>query len=805
MTKLAPKSRKMQGRAAVACLQLAALLTWADEIETITVVGTTPASDRDLDVRDFPGSVQTADSADLGASGSLDLSSYLLRHARGVHINSAQGNPLQSDLYYRGYAASPLLGLPMGLTVYQDGVRLNEPLGDAVNWDLIPMRAVARMSLLGGSNPLYGLNTLGGAIVLNMKNGFDHAGHAVAVEGGSHGRFIGSVESGANNASVAYYVNANRFREDGWRDLSPSVSEVLYGNVGWRGEGRTLRIDHLRGSSDLTGNGLSPVGLLARDRGAIFTAPDITENDAELWRIGGTTGLGRNVTLVAHVHVRDNTTASFNGDGMEEDDIDELVDGFGGSEALAAALGSGCRDEQLLDFAAGDDALEQAVAESGCAAVNNLSVRSQNSQGGVAELRLSADFMGAEHDVNAGIGYYRGQSGFDSRVQFALFDPALRSTVAPNAVTGGFADERTDIGTAVRRLHVYLRDGISLADVWVVNLAGFFHDSEVSLRDRTGEQPQLNGTHGFRGFNWSAGVVRRWKSRDLFASYSQSSRLPTPIELACSEALARNPQTGEIEECRLPNAFLADPPLEEVVARSVELGVRGTNRAGWRWSTGLFHAYNDNDIIWQTGATRAHGLFRNVDGTRRRGVEASIARAGGPWRWQLDYSYVVATFDDDFDVLSPNHPANATADEDDDESPATRPVAPATRAVESGDRIPGIPAHLLKANLAFSLTERVTIGADLIAVSGSHLRGDESNELDELDGYAVVNMRANYRTDRFEAFLLVENVFDGNYENFGLIGEEPDEVVGLDYIGDDPRFLGPGAPRSVHVGVKLGF
>ena len=786
-------------RVAAAAFVIAGSFAGADEIETITVVGATPAGHDDLDVRNFPGGIQTVTDEDLAASASLDVSNYLTRHVGGVHINSAQGNPLQSDLYYRGYAASPLLGLPMGLTVYQDGVRLNEPLGDAVNWDLIPTRAVAGMSLLGGSNPLYGLNTLGGSIVLNMKNGFDHAGHAVSLEGGSHGQFIGSVESGANNGSVAYYVNANRFREDGWRDLSPSTSAVLYGNVRWRGDGHMLRIDHLRGTSDLTGNGLSPVGLLARDRAAIFTAPDITENDAELWRIGGTTSLGANATLLAHVHVRDNHTESFNGDGMEEDDIDELIDGFGGREALAGALRNECRDEPSLDFAtAEDDEFEEAVAESGCGAVNNLSARGQESRGGVAEVRLPVAFMSAKHDVNVGIGAYRGESGFDSRVQFALFDPALRSTVSSGAVTGGFADERTDIATEIRRRHVYLRDSFALDDAWIVNLAGFFHDSEVSLRDRTGEQPQLTGDHGFTGFNWSAGVVCQWESRDVFGSYSQSSRLPTPIELACSEALARNPETGEMEECRLPNAFLADPPLKEVVARSLELGARGTNRAGWRWSMGLFHAYNDNDIIWQTGQTRAHGLFRNVDGTRRRGVEASIAKAGAIWRWQFDYSYVVATFDDDFDVLSPNHPANKADDDDDDESPATRPV-------ERGDRIPGIPAHLLKANLAWSLTERVSVGGDMIAVSGSHLRGDESNELDELDGYTVVNVWANYRTDRFEAFLLVENLFDGNYENFGLIGEEPDEVVGLDDIGDDVRFLGPGAPRSIRLGVTLGF
>ena len=783
--------------AAAACLSFAtvfaAALAGADEIETITVVGATPAGRDDLDVRNFPGGIQTVSDEDLAAGASLDVSHHLLRHARGVHVNSAQGNPLQSDLYYRGYAASPLLGLPMGLTVYQDGVRLNEPLGDAVNWDLIPTRAVAGMSLLGGSNPLYGLNTLGGSIVLNMKNGFDHAGHAVAFEGGSHGRFIGSVESGANHGSVAYYVNANRFREDGWREQSPSESTVLYGNVRWRGAGRTLRIDHLRGVSDLTGNGLSPVGLLARDRAAVFTAPDITENDAELWRIGGTAALGGSATLVAHVHVRDNHTASFNGDGMEEDDVDELINGFGGRDALAAVLPSGCRDEQPLDFAtADDDVFEVAVSESGCAAVNNLSARDQESRGGVAELRLPVAFMGAEHDVNAGIGAYRGESGFDSRVQFALFDPALRSTVTPGAVTGGFADDRTDIATEIRRLHVYLRDSFSLDDAWVVNLAGFFHDSEVSLRDRTSEQPQLNGDHGFTA---STGARASSAGGRVRVRRLQPVKPPAnPHRTGMQRSARRNPETGEVEECRLPNAFLADPPLKEVVARSVELGARSTHPVGWRWSMGLFHAYNHNDIIWQTGQTRAHGLFRNVDGTRRRGVEASVAKTGETWRWQLDYSYVVATFDDDFDVLSPNHPVNdEDGDDEDDESPATRPV-------ERDDRIPGIPAHLLKADFEWSLTDRVAVGADMIAVSGSHLRGDESNELNELDGYAVVNVRANYRTNRFEAVVLVENLLDANYENFGLIGEEPDEVVGLDDIDDDPRFVGPGAPRSIRLG-----
>lgn len=792
--------------AAAACLHVAALLAGADEIETIIVVGTTPASGKDLDPRDFPGVIQTVDADDLGASGSWDIPGYLLRHTRGVHINSAQGNPLQSDLYYRGYAASPLLGLPMGLTVYQDGVRLNEPLGDAVNWDLLPTRAIAAMSLLGGSNPLYGLNTLGGSVVITMKDGFDDAGHAITLEGGGPGRFAASLESGGNNGTVGYYVNGNRFREDGWRDLSPSNSEVFYGNIRWRGERGSFGVDHQRGASDLTGNGLSPVGLLVRDRAAIFTAPDTTENDAEHWRVRGARVLTKGAAVSATLHFRDTHTTSFNGDGVEEDDIDELIDSFGGREALSRRLRSGCSASMLdeaggRDFAdANDAAFEEAVAESGCGAVNNLSVRPQESLGGVAELRIQGDLVGAEHDVNAGIGYYRGRSGFDSRMQFALLDPVLRSTAAAGSVTGGFGEERTEIDTRVTRLYGYLADSFSFGDGLVVNLSGFFHDSEVSLRDLTGEHPQLNGAHGFANLNWSAGVVRRWRLSDFFGSYNQSSRLPTPIELACSEVLALNPETGEQEECRLPNAFLADPPLEDVVARTLELGARGTTAAGWQWSMGLFHAYNDNDIIWQTGRTRAHGLFRNVDGTRRRGLEVSVAKANETWRWRLDYSHVEATFDDDFDVLSPNHPAHETVgDEDEDDG------APATRAVQRGDRIPGIPAHVLKAAVEYPVTERVSIGADMIAISGSHLRGDESNELDELDGYAVVNLQARFRAVRFEVFVLVENVFDEDYENFGLIGEEPDEVVGLADIGDDVRFLGPGAPVSIRLGAKFVF
>ncbi len=789
---------------ALSAVFLSASLAVAEESETITVIGVTPVDPSGFDPRDFPGRIQSADSETLEASGGVDVTNYLNRYFSGVHVNSAQNNPLQADVYYRGFAASPLLGLPMGLTVYQNGVRLNEPLGDAVNWELVPMDAISGVTLLGGANALYGLNTLGGALVLNMKDGFTHTGHSVETEGGSYHRFAGNFESGGNNGEFAYYVNAQRFYEEGWRDLSNSWAENLYASLDWRTDKGTLGLNYARGQSDLTGNGAVPIELLSKDRDAIFTAPDITENDAYMWLLKGDYMVNDEMRLSGNVYYRENDTASFNGDEFEGDD-----DGGGTPQ---------CRNAAGMD----ED----------CDAVNNISNRGQESAGGVLEIEFPLGWFGLQHNVNAGVGYYEGRSRFDSRVQYALFGPN-RSTQEPGASPGGFSMDRADnvdVKTQVERAYVYFGDVISMDD-WTFTLSGFFHDSEVELRDRTGKQEQLNGTHDYDRFNWGVGAVHRWTPQlDVYGGYSESSRLPTPIELACNDEISFVNEDGDSVACRLPNAFLADPPLDEVVAESFELGVRGVMPNDWRWGVGFFHTDIKDDVIWQTTG-RTHGLFMNVDETRRLGLEASLAGDYKRLSWSLNYTYLEATFEDDFEVqVNESYPElleeaglidavedsegeiEAFEDEDGNEVQSIPGVIRREddedfrTPVRKGDDVPGIPDHLLKAAVDYALTDRISVGLDMIAVSESHLRGDESNQLDEVSGYAVFNARANYRSDRIEAFVLVENLFDKDYENFGLVGEEPDEVLG-DACDDceDPRFLGPGAPTTVWFGLKVGF
>ncbi|MCK5191476.1 MAG: TonB-dependent receptor plug domain-containing protein, partial [Methylococcales bacterium] len=189
-------------------------------LETLEVIGVTPTHGVGLAEEQLPYPVQSATSEDLQRSQSLDLTQYMNRNLGSVTINAAQNNPLQPDLQYRGFSASPLLGVPQGISVYQNGVRIQEPFGDNINWELLPENAIASMNLIGGSNPLFGLNTLGGAISLQTKNGFTHPGHELEVYGGSWGRVATQAESGWNNGQFGYFGAFNYFAEDGWRDAS---------------------------------------------------------------------------------------------------------------------------------------------------------------------------------------------------------------------------------------------------------------------------------------------------------------------------------------------------------------------------------------------------------------------------------------------------------------------------------------------------------------------------------------------------------------------------------------------------------
>tara|TARA_B100001121_G_scaffold163981_1_gene143227 strand:+ start:195 stop:935 length:741 start_codon:yes stop_codon:yes gene_type:complete len=243
-------------------------------------------------------------------------------------------------------------------------------------------------------------------------------------------------------------------------------------------------------------------------------------------------------------------------------------------------------------------------------------------------------------------------------------------------------------------------------------------------------------------------------------------------------------------ECRLPNAFLADPPLDDVVAKSFELGSRGQFN-NLQYSISVFHTTNHDDILFQTTG-RSTGLFANVDKTLRKGFESSISGEIDRFNWMLSYSNIQASFEDNFSALSPNHDF---ADDDGE------------IGVQRGDRIPGIPEHQFKFLGNYELTEDLHIGLDISRNSSQFLRGDESNQMSEIDGYTVANLRLRYEiTEDLDVYASIQNLFDREFETFGLLGEEPNEVeVPIIEDLEVPIFLGAAAPRAGFLGINYSF
>ena len=498
---------------------------------------------------------------------------------------------------------------------------------------------------------------------------------------------------------------------------------------------------------------------------------------------------------------------------LEDDDLEELGlddddlcdDQFASADALEDYLNSlGSDDEfNLEDFT--DDL--SGTGRLSDEAINNISRRTQRSRGIDLQWRNTAALAGFENQLIVGAAYYRGLSNFDSVLELSELDPITRVTTGLG--TGTFVDaEATSVETATRSTSLYVTNTTQLTDTLALTLSARANDTDVRLQDRTGVRPELNGEHRFLRVNPAAGLT--WQATAetaLYASYSESSRAPTPIELACNEgvfevaqrfATERGEDPDDIDfECRLPNAFLADPPLEQVVAKNIELGARGTLAlplaalGSLRYEVGLFNTTNRDDILFQTTG-RSTGLFANVDKTRRRGFEGKILGNQGALSWMVAYSHIEATFEADFNALSPNH------DFADGEGEIS---------ISKGDSIPGIPEQQFKLVADYSLTSRWQLGVDLLANSGQVLRGDESNQLARTAGYAVVNLRTRYSySDTVELYARVDNLLDRDYETFGLLGEEPGEID-VPLIADMtiPRFLGAGQPRAAFVGLRVRF
>lgn len=735
--------------------------------KTIEVVGVSPLNGIGVPRRHLPSQVVSLDEKQLDESESLNVAEQLLRQAPGVSVNEIQGNPFQADINYRGFTASPLLGAAQGLSVYVDGVRVNSPFGDTVNWDLIPNSAIAGIDLVPGSNPVFGLNTLGGALVVRTKSGFSQPGGKLELSGGSFGRSNSEFEYGGNDGTLGWYAAGDWFREDGWRDFSPSDVKQFFGKLSLRNAAGEADFSLTRALSRLVGNGLLPQSLAAQSRSAIFTHPDQTRNELTQLALNGKLWLTDEQSLSGVIYHRQSKTRTLNGDLNDE------------YESLFAT---------------------NPATETGA---NNRTRTRQTGEGASLQWNLS----GERHQLTLGTAYDQARTHFTQTQALGWIDSTRGISNAAAETT------ENQLHGTTRTASLFAADTWSLSSALHLTASARYNQSRVTTYDElTRVAPNLDGDHRYRKLNPALGLA--WDispALNAYAGFSQSSRVPTPIELGCADPA--NP-------CSLPNAMAADPYLKQVVARTIEAGLRGTTASDMQWHAGVYRTLSSDDILF-VGTSTSAGYFTNYGKTLRQGIELA---ANGKYRqfdWFASYNWLQATFRSSACLLAANNSSRGTA------GACTAGGQDDEIEVQKGNRIPGLPEHSFKLGLIWRANDWLRIGGDMQAFSSQFLRGNENNQHQsgtttdafgnvrtfsgpgKAGGYAILNLNAEAKLGGgWQAFAKINNLFDRRYATAGALAENP--FVGGVFQADPNNwqresFLAPGAPRAAWVGVRYVF
>ena len=713
------------------------------DLPPVEVVGITPLPGIGNPLPQVPSNVQTFGEREIARQRLPGIAGFLEQNAGSVNASAPSGNPYQPDLSFRGFTASPLLGTPQGLSVFLDGVRENDPFGDAVHWDTIPLNALATVQVVPGSNALYGLNTLGGALVMTTKSGARNAGAVVDVNGGSFGRFQVEAEAGGVHGPVDGYVAANVFDDDGWRDHSSTRIRQLFAKGGWGDGGTDLNVSVNLADNRINGTQALPLPMLDDPKQA-YTWPDSTHNRLESLSARFNHAFSANTQIVAAAYARRYRSDSVNSNVNADLDEPDAPPAFN--------------------------------------VASNVDTRSS---GAAAQFAWRVAGAWGKHQLVAGASYDRSRTGFTQSEQPATFTDD-RDTVG----TGPYALQ-TDVVTTTSTSAAWLADTAEVAPGLALSGSIRYNVARVSIADQTGLQPELDGAHRYSKWLPAAGIA--WSPSPawtLFGNLSQGMRVPTPMELTCADPEA---------PCTLPNIFVADPPLAAVIATTGEIGARGRFDAGaWRdvtWSTALFRTDTSDDIQFigaGSGAVNA-GYFRNVGKTRRQGFELFGGARIDTFTFSARYTLLDATFQTGFVESSPN---NSTADADGDIDVSAGNRLPGVPRHTLKFRVDWNP------QAAFSIGASVVAQSAQYA-RGDENNADVHGTV---PGFAVVNLDARWRfAPGWELYGRIENVFNRRYQNFGILGSNyfagPDNSYDPAAAAPD-QFRGPGAPIGAWLGVR---
>jgi len=820
-----------------ACLVAAPGLAFAqgvgsDQLEEIEVIGTSPIGGDNLDVDKVPANVRTVRSEAFRQSGFPTVQDSLGQNVPSVNVTDVTGNPYNKEISFRGFVSSPTVGIPQGIAVYQNGVRLNESLGDTVNYDLIPQVAIDRMDVWT-NNPVFGLNALGGAFNFKMKNGFTFQGLEIEALAGSFGRYEGSAQWGAQFGPWASYLAIEGGEDGGWRDFSASNYKRVYGDIGYKSDAAEIHLNFTYADTKLGVVGPTPFQLLEQRRKNVYTGDQVIDNRMGMVNLEGKFDINDAWSLQTNAYYR-----NYKRDGVDGNDTDlgpcEANPNFLCLEAGEFTNPDGSAvDENDRRLWLRDPVTGKRVRNPGFpddeddfgpgttpGSIERSRIRADQG-GGTIQATNESEFFGRKNHFVFGVAYDYGRTDFKgwSEVCFLPADLQCLGTGQQyvTRIPGGIAPVSI-IGTN-HYLGLYATDTIDITDRLSATIGARWNYAHIDINDK-GKFPPLNqagntfgpgldSKHNFDRFNPMGGLTYKFTPAITgYVSYSESNRIPTPLELGCSD-----PATP----CPLEATLVSDPPLKQVVTRTGEAGFRGRHEftgAALNWSASIYRAQNKDDILSQASLNAGRGYFVNAGKTRRQGVELTAQVMAERWAVFANYSFVDATFSKSINLFSPNNPNSQGYGEDDDDdnnnnNNARIPGEPAARLkdgeirVKKGDRLPGIPEHQFKFGGAFKILPQWTVGADATIMSNQVFAGDESNQFRKLKGYAVFNANSSFQvTENIRFFGGIKNVFDKKYDTFGGFFETDD----IGFLGlQDPRTQTPARPRQFYAGVNFRY
>jgi outer membrane receptor protein involved in Fe transport len=736
----------------------------------------TPQARVGIDVDKVPAAINAVGAGQIARTDSFDIGVALQQHVPGVILSDTTGNPFQPDVQFRGFVASPVAGTPQGLAVYQNGMRINEAFGDTVNWDLIPTAAIRSVTVVT-NNPAFGLNALGGAVNVLMKDGFSYKGAEINTMGGSFGRIQSSAQYGQQFDNWSVYGALEGLKDNGFRNFSPSEIRRFYGDVGYRTDSSEFHLNFGVAKNNFGASAAVPVELLQRYWGATYTTPQTHDNRVAYANLTGKVEVTPTWTLDGSVRVRRFQQKTVDGNPTEAAPCaaDPTLLCFN-EDSSPGAPANGLNGVQLANPFPDTAVLGE---------IDRTTTRSTTT-GATLQATNTDQLFGHNNQFMVGTSFDSGVTRFGATGELGTIGPNY--VVTGSGIFLGPSGVPISIGPVSLRATnrytgLYALDTFDVTDRFSISGGGRFNYASINLQDLIGTD--LNGSHTFSRFNPMIGGTYKITSEvTAYAGYSEANRAPTPLELACADP----------ERPCIVGAFLiADPPLKQVVSRTVEAGLRGTKELGigtLGWKVGAFRATNADDILAIPSQLTGFGFFQNVGSTRRQGIEAQVNLTSKTLQLYASYALVDARFLDPLQLNS--------------HSPFADPDTGLIQVLP-GNRIPAIPRNRVKFGWDYSVTDAFKVGGDALFVGSQYFVGDESNQAARLPGYQVFNVHASYQINKtYQIYGRIDNLLDNHYATYGTFfntGDLPNFANGGAEF-TDPRTVTPARPRAFYAGLK---